>query len=159
MTLRFTAGTTTTVTEFGVNGTSGAPVTLTSATSAQHFLVADGAPITCDYPAISYSHATGFSAGANSVDDGSNAGRFPLVFEGALAVDTDEVFAGMGVLEVAMELDDTDPDDPSWYLPSPGLTAVQTALLVGAAYVGCCVDDATGHVLLEWPVPVRALPL
>lgn len=76
MTLNMTAGTTTHVTTFDVNGAVGALVTLKSATSATHALVADGAPITCTFLDISYSVASPAATwiATSSIDSGNNTG-------------------------------------------------------------------------------------
>lgn len=76
--LRFTAGTTTTVTNFNVVGTAGKLMTVTSITAANHTLLKAGAGgVSTDYLSISRSQATGprsWFAGANSVDGGNNTG-------------------------------------------------------------------------------------
>ena len=78
-TLRFTAGTTTTVTTFTANGTgSGTKLTIGSITASGHTLTkSGGGTISCDYLSISRSTATPATtwyAGANSTDGGSNSG-------------------------------------------------------------------------------------
>lgn len=59
------------------------------------------------------------------------------------------------IVEVAMELDDTDADDPSWYVD---ITAEQTALLVARVYRYALVDD-DGFVVLAGAVHMVAHPL
>jgi hypothetical protein len=76
----FTAGTTTTLTNWNINGTAGNLVTIGSPTAAQHTLFKASGTVTADYLSISYSNATGgatWSAGVNSVNGGNNAGWFP----------------------------------------------------------------------------------
>jgi hypothetical protein len=60
------------------------------------------------------------------------------------------------LVEVALEIDETDPDDPSWYVT---LTTEQTALLVDAAYRYAFIDDDTSEPMLIGGVPVSGLPL
>jgi hypothetical protein len=75
--LLFTAGTTTTVTTFGVNGSAGNLVTLSSITAANHTLTkSGGGTITCDYMFISRSTATPALTwyATNSIDGGGNSG-------------------------------------------------------------------------------------
>lgn len=77
-TIRFTAGTTTTVTTFTVSGTAGNLMTIGSITASGHNLAkAGGGVISCDYLSISRSTAspgTTWYAGANSTDGGNNSG-------------------------------------------------------------------------------------
>lgn len=78
-TLRFTAGTTTTITTaFNVNGTAGKLMTIGSITAASHALSYTGVGyVSSDYLSISRSDATPAStwyAGANSTDGGNNSG-------------------------------------------------------------------------------------
>jgi hypothetical protein len=81
-TIKFTAGTTTTVGGFTVNGTAGNEVTLTSATTAQHNLVlAGGGTVNVSYANISYSDASPVDTWYalltnNNTDDGNNTGWF-----------------------------------------------------------------------------------
>jgi len=93
-TITFTAGTTTTVTNWSVNGTAGNLVTIGSATAAQHTLSKASGIVSSNYLSISYSNAVGgaaWYAGANSTNGGNNtgwvfssstagAGRFLLMF-------------------------------------------------------------------------------
>jgi hypothetical protein len=75
--LLFTAGTTTTVTTFNVNGSAGNLVTLSSTTAANHTLTkSGGGTITCDYMYISRSTATPGATwfATNSIDGGGNSG-------------------------------------------------------------------------------------
>lgn len=78
-TLRFTAGTTTTVSTFHANGTgSGTKLTIGSITASGHTLTkSGGGTISCDYLSISRSTATPATtwyAGTNSTDGGNNSG-------------------------------------------------------------------------------------
>lgn len=77
-TIRFTPGTTTTVTTFTVSGTTGNLMTIGSISASSHTLTkAGGGTISCDYLSISRSTATPGStwyAGANSTDGGNNSG-------------------------------------------------------------------------------------
>lgn len=76
-TFRFTAGTTTTVTNWNVNGTSGNLVTINSPTTATHTLSKASGIVSSNYLSISYSTATGgasWYAGANSTNGGNNTG-------------------------------------------------------------------------------------
>lgn len=76
-TLRFTAGTTTTVTTFNVNGASGRRVTISSITAATHTLSKTSGTVSCDYLNLTNSIATGgaaWYAGVNSVNNGGNTG-------------------------------------------------------------------------------------
>jgi hypothetical protein len=73
----FTAGTTTTLTNWNINGTAGNLVTIGSATAASHTLSKTSGTVSADYLSISNSTATGgatWNAGANSVDGGNNSG-------------------------------------------------------------------------------------
>lgn len=78
-TVQFTAGTTTTVSDWTIKGTSGNVVTITSPTLATHTLTKSGGGVISglDYLSISYSTATPgttWYAGANSTDGGNNTG-------------------------------------------------------------------------------------
>ena len=77
-TISFTAGTTTTVSDWTVTGTAGNVVTIGSATAAAHNLVkTGGGNISIDYMSISRSNASPgatWYAGANSTDGGNNTG-------------------------------------------------------------------------------------
>lgn len=73
----FTAGTTTTVTNWNVSGTAGNLVTIGSVTAATHTLSKSSGTVSSNYLSISYSKATGgatWNAGANSVNGGNNTG-------------------------------------------------------------------------------------
>lgn len=75
--LLFAGGSTTTVATFGVNGSIGNLVTLSSTTAANHTLAKSGAGIiTCDYMYISRSTATPGATwfATNSIDGGGNVG-------------------------------------------------------------------------------------
>lgn len=83
-TIRFTAGTTTTIRSlngFNVYGSTGKKITVTSITGAQHILSSTYAQ-TCDYLDLSYSNAQGgglWTPGANSTNSGNNSGWFDPV--------------------------------------------------------------------------------
>lgn len=73
----FTAGTTTTLTNWNISGTAGNLVTIGSVTAASHTLSKSSGTVNADYLSISYSTATGgatWNAGANSVNGGNNSG-------------------------------------------------------------------------------------
>ena len=73
----FTAGTTTTATDWQLVGTAGSLITLGSATAATHTLAkSGGGQVSGDYLNISYSTATPGSTfyAANSIDSGNNSG-------------------------------------------------------------------------------------
>jgi hypothetical protein len=76
-TFTFTSGTTTTLTNWSISGTSGSLVTIGSTTTSQHTLSKASGTVTADYLSISYSNATGgavWDAGANSINGGNNSG-------------------------------------------------------------------------------------
>jgi len=76
-TFTFTAGTTTTVTNWNVSGTAGNLVTIGSVTAASHTLSKASGTVSSDFLSISRSTATGgasWYAGANSTDGGNNSG-------------------------------------------------------------------------------------
>lgn len=76
-TLAFTAATTTTVTNFNVNGTSGKLMSVNSITAATHTLSKPSGTVSCDYLSLTNSIATGgasWYAGANSTDVSGNTG-------------------------------------------------------------------------------------
>jgi len=79
-TLKFTAGTTTTIsaaTGWNVNGTSGKKMVIDSITAATHTISVATATVSSDYLDLAHSIATGgasFFAGANSTDEGTNTG-------------------------------------------------------------------------------------
>jgi hypothetical protein len=76
-TFTFTAGTTTTVTNWSVSGTAGNLVTINSATAAAHTLSKASGTVSADYLSITNSTATGgatWYAGANSTDVSGNTG-------------------------------------------------------------------------------------
>jgi hypothetical protein len=76
-TITFTAGTTTTVTNWNVSGTAGNLVTIGSATAAQHTLSKASGTVNANYLSISYSNATGgatWYAGSTSTNGGNNTG-------------------------------------------------------------------------------------
>jgi hypothetical protein len=80
-TFTFTSGTTTTLTNWSISGTSGNLVTIGSTTTSVHTLVKSSGTVNADYLSISYSRATGgatWNAGANSVDGGNNQGWFGI---------------------------------------------------------------------------------
>jgi len=73
----FTAATTTTVTNWSVNGTVGNLVTIGSVTAASHTLSKASGTVRSNYLSISRSTATGgasWYAGANSTNGGNNSG-------------------------------------------------------------------------------------
>jgi hypothetical protein len=72
----FTASTTTTLTNWNINGTAGNLVTIGSATAASHTLSKASGAVTGDYLSISNSTATGGATwnATNSVDGGNNTG-------------------------------------------------------------------------------------
>lgn len=64
-------------TNFNVNGTAGKLMTIDTATAVIHTLSKSSGTVSCDYLSIKNSHAQGgayWYAGANSVDQGGNAG-------------------------------------------------------------------------------------
>jgi hypothetical protein len=76
-TFTFTAGTTTTVTNWSVSGTAGNLVTINSATAAAHTLSKASGTVSADYLSIQDSTATGgaaWYAGANSTNVSGNTG-------------------------------------------------------------------------------------
>ena len=76
-TILFTAGTTTTVSDWTVRGTAGNVVTIGSATASSHNLVKTGAAVTSDYLSISRSNASPINtwyAGTNSINTSNNTG-------------------------------------------------------------------------------------
>lgn len=78
VTFNFTSGTTTTVTNFNVNGTSGNLVTLKASTAGSQFTISKSSGIvSSDYLSIKDSAATGgasWYAGANSTNVSNNSG-------------------------------------------------------------------------------------
>ena len=73
----FTAGTTSTFTNFNLSGTSGNLITIGSVTAASHTLSKASGTVSSDFLSISRSTATGgagWYAGANSTDGGNNSG-------------------------------------------------------------------------------------
>jgi hypothetical protein len=73
----FTAGTTSTFTNFNLSGTSGNLITIGSVTAASHTLSKASGTVSSDFLSISQSTATGgagWYAGANSTDGGNNSG-------------------------------------------------------------------------------------
>jgi hypothetical protein len=77
-TLKFTQGTTTTVTSFTVSGTAGNLITISNITgTTKHILYKFSGSTSCDYLNIANSSATGtgtWFAGANSTNSGNNSG-------------------------------------------------------------------------------------
>jgi hypothetical protein len=76
-TFSFTAGTTTTLTNWNISGTAGNLVTIQSATASSHTLSKASGTVNANYLSISRSTATGgatWNAGVNSVDGGNNTG-------------------------------------------------------------------------------------
>ena len=75
--IRFTAGTTSTFTNWNASGESTRLLTIGSVTAATHTLSIASGTVSADYLSISYSVATGgaaWYAGANSTDGGNNTG-------------------------------------------------------------------------------------
>lgn len=73
----FTAGTTSTFSNFNLNGTAGNLITIASATAATHTLSKTSGTVSCDYLSITNSIATGgaaWYAGANSTNVSGNTG-------------------------------------------------------------------------------------
>jgi hypothetical protein len=73
----FTAGTTTTFSNFSLSGTAGNLITIGSVTAASHTLSKASGTVSSDFLSISRSTATGgagWYAGANSTDGGNNSG-------------------------------------------------------------------------------------
>jgi hypothetical protein len=73
----FTAGTTSTFTNFNLSGTAGNLITIGSVTAASHTLSKASGTVSSDFLSISRSTATGgagWYAGANSTDGGNNSG-------------------------------------------------------------------------------------
>jgi hypothetical protein len=73
----FTAGTTSTFSNFNLSGTSGNLITIGSVTAASHTLSKASGTVSSDYLSVSRSTATGgaaWYAGANSTDGGNNSG-------------------------------------------------------------------------------------
>ena len=73
----FTAGTTSTFTNFSLSGTAGNLITIGSVTAASHTLSKVSGTVSSDFLSISRSSATGgagWYAGANSTDGGNNSG-------------------------------------------------------------------------------------
>lgn len=76
-TFTFTAGTTTTLTNWNVSGTAGNLVTIGSATAANHTLSKTSGTVSANFLSISRSTATGgatWYAGSGSTDGGNNSG-------------------------------------------------------------------------------------
>ena len=76
-TFTFTSGTTTTLTNWNISGTSGNLVTIGSTAASAHTLSKASGTVSADYLTISFSTATGgatWNAGANSTDGGNNTG-------------------------------------------------------------------------------------
>jgi hypothetical protein len=76
-TFTFTAATTTTVTNWNINGTAGNLVTIGSATASPHTLSKSSGVVNANYLSVSYSAATGgagWYAGPNSTNGGNNSG-------------------------------------------------------------------------------------
>jgi hypothetical protein len=73
----FTAGTTSTFSNFSLSGTAGNLITIGSVTAASHTLSKAGGTVSADFLSISRSTATGgagWYAGANSTNGGNNSG-------------------------------------------------------------------------------------
>lgn len=137
-TFSFTAGTTTTVTNWNISGTAGNLVTIQSATAANHTLSKASGTVSADYLSISRSTATGgaaWYAGANSTDGGNNTG---WIFSAAAAV-----IAVMAASEVG-----PDTFAASATITSTGITAAMAASEVGpdtftgSANIGAAITAA-----------------
>lgn len=75
--IRFTSGTTTTVSDFTAGGTAGKILTIDASTTSAATLSKSSGTVNVDYVSISYSTATGgatWNAGANSTNVGNNSG-------------------------------------------------------------------------------------
>jgi hypothetical protein len=73
----FTAGTTSTFTDFNLSGTVGNLITIASVTAATHTLSKASGTVSSNYLSITNSIATGgatWNAGANSTNGGGNTG-------------------------------------------------------------------------------------
>jgi hypothetical protein len=93
-TFTFTSGTTTTIQNFGISGSSGNLVTIGSTTTSAHTLSKSSGNTNVDYLSISYSTATGgatWYAGANSTNGGNNTG---WLFSSPTSVTTGRMFFG-----------------------------------------------------------------
>lgn len=120
-TFSFTAGTTTTLTNWNISGTAGNLVTIQSATAAAHTLSKASGTVSADYLSVTNSTATGgaaWYAGANSTDGGGNTG---WIFSAAAAV-----IAVMAASEVG-----PDTFAASATITSAGITAAMAASEVG----------------------------
>lgn len=89
----FTAGTTTTLTNWNVNGTAGNLVTIGSTSASTHTLSKASGTVSANYLSISYSTATGGATwnAANSVDGGNNSGWIFAAFAIIAALAASEV--------------------------------------------------------------------
>lgn len=77
--IKFTSGTTTTLTTWSINGTAGNPVGITSTGAGQHTLSMASGTVITSYLGISYSNATGGATwqayeSLGNTDDGNNTG-------------------------------------------------------------------------------------
>ena len=127
--LLFTAGTTTTVTTFGVNGSAGNLVTLSSITAANHTLTkSGGGTITCDYMFISRSTATPALTwyATNSIDGGNNSGWNGLITDG---------FTWTGATNNLFS-------EPTNWFGGFVPTSTDVAYFTGAYNVNCTIDVA-----------------
>ena len=92
-TFTFTAGTTTTLTNWNISGTAGNLVTIGSATAASHTLSKASGTVSANYLSISRSTATGGATwnASNSTDGGNNSGwNFgggPIYVDGQAVID------------------------------------------------------------------------
>ncbi len=92
-TLKFTAGTTTTIrTAFNVYGSTGQLMTITSSTSSPATITANIGTIVCDYVSVAWITATGSSGFvsplSDSTDGGNNTGWIFMKDVQAVVVDT-----------------------------------------------------------------------
>lgn len=136
-TFSFTAGTTTTLTNWNVNGTAGNLVTIQSATAASHTLSKASGTVNANYLSISRSTATGGATwnAANSTDGGNNSG---WIFGAGFAV-----IAALAASEIG-----PDTFAASATITSTGISAAMAASEVGPdifaanAFIGYKVQAA-----------------
>jgi hypothetical protein len=129
-TFTFTSGTTTTLTNWNISGTSGNLVTIGSTAASAHTLSKASGTVSADYLTISFSTATGgatWNAGANSTDGGNNTGW---------------VFAVVGII-AAMAASEVGPDILAanafiGYAVTAAMAASEVGpdIFVSSAYIG-----------------------
>jgi len=109
-TIKLTAVTTQTVTNFSANGSSGNIITIESATSSPHFLTkSGGGTISCDYLSIYNSTASPANTwyAGNSVNGGGNSGWIFLtseVYVSTTGLDTNDGTVGSPLKTIAFAL-------------------------------------------------------